>query len=223
MRYYLLKKWDWVYAETIFAYDDERILATMGHHRTTFFQDLPKQLGTSWHLHRNPTEIHANAQNIMSARKGAPDFLMNPRMLPPVSQLDIEMEVRLIIVRYIKPQWDRDFPLQSFQPVVAAENYLDLHGKQLASFVPAIICQAHQLLCLRFNGVPTIDSFRQCVLHVESALYGLQEMNVEGTWEDVYSEYLDPLTLLRERLDEYETEEESDAESEDGRANPQEA
>jgi hypothetical protein len=63
MWYYLLKKWDWVYAETIFAYDDEQILATMDfHHRTTFFQDLPKQLGTSWHLHRTPTEIHANVQ-----------------------------------------------------------------------------------------------------------------------------------------------------------------
>jgi hypothetical protein len=74
-------------------------------------------------------------------------------------------------------------------------------------------------------GYPlAIDSFRQCVLHVDSTLYGLQEMNVEGTWEDIYSEYLDPLTLIRKHLDEYETDEESDAESEDdGRANPQEA
>ena len=59
--------------------------------------------------------------------------------------------------------------------------------------------------------------------HVDSTLYGLPEMNVEGTWEDIYSEYLDPLTLIGECLDEYETDEESDAESEDGRANPQEA
>ena len=98
-------------------------------------------------------------------------------------QYTLSMEIRTILSE-IEPQLNISYGALTLEQVISSEDYQCKHFDYLG-FIPAIISKRHSLLVHWFNGVPDIDSFCQVILWKIAANKGTLEVMIQGTWEDI--------------------------------------